>query len=461
MNPDSRFDRQSSASTASVPRTGSSTPFTTTRGRLRGSRALEAFIAVCVVAAATDRIDLARGGAPLVITPYIALIPCIMTVMVVRALSGHRANPISRDARSGVFLMAGFIVLAMISVMAIGGDGLSTGRVLLLLALVVSAASIVWLALTVDTAWTLRAAGWGLIAGSLVLDTLSLFSWLRFGTGHAVLLGPIDITAGSIGQDIPRLSGLSLDPNRGAFTAAVAVHLVVLEPLTSRFRMAVVSLAALFGSGLIVVASVSRSGAIAWLICAIGAVVQAPRGRQRRRVAGALMFASVTVVFVVARIISANGAIDLALVTNRLDLSEGTSGGEHLSLYRIAAESIAAGPMQPWVGAGFGRSYLEVAEVFAGSTYGNFHSLYLTALVEMGIVGLVVILILVVAPTLSARRWLALATVAFGVFYQSIMDPIFWFVISLLWIAGTTFDAGRSAREVDVSQNIRARREET
>jgi hypothetical protein len=88
---------------------------------------------------------------------------------------------------------------------------------------------------------------------------------------------------------------------------------------------------------------------------------------------------------------------------------------------------------------GYGNSYLLLQDVFPGNKYGNFHSMYVTLAAEAGAIALLVGLLLVGVPVVipGPFRPLIAGIAVFNVFYQSLAEPVFWFVLALAWMALT------------------------
>ena len=402
--------------------------------RLPGTNLL---LVVALALAGADRIDLASGRLPMTLTPFLVLSPfAIVGVAVSRQRRGAAAATAHAPrASAAAFIVTSLLLVAGISVIAAGSQDLLFGRYLLFVYTVIAALAAVSWALTMDVVRVFRAAAWSVLGLSLVFDAISLVTWVRSGTGSRVVFGPVDLTAGSIGQNIPRLSGLSIDPNRGAFLIAAATFVLVADPVLKygrKFKGGPFLVLAI--SGLAVTATLSRSGSVAWLICAFAAIASTSTGRARAKMLAALTSAAGLVVYVALRVLSANSAIDLAQISERLNFSDGSSGGDHLMLYSIAANVIRDNPIASIVGIGFGNSYSVLGELFGADKYGNFHSVFLTYFVETGVIGLALIVALMAIPVSGSRRYLALALIAFGAFYQNTSDPVYWVVIGILWL---------------------------
>lgn len=408
---------------------------THTRSAIRGP---DVYLIAILAVAGIDRINFAPPSLPLALTPFLVLLPVTVAGAL---LSWARVGRVGaewcgRSAGVGISLIFALMVVSAVSVLATEHTDLAYGRLALsVLNIAGVVAAVQWSLRRNDPVVIFRSAAWCVLVLSVFIDVLSFLSWLRFGTGVSVSLGPIDLAAGSIGQDIPRLSGLSLDPNRGALAVTVAAFVLLADPLLAcKVGNARASLAILGVSGLVVAATLSRSGALAWLICAVGVVVVSARGRPRAKMLAALLGATALVGYVLARVVTGSPSIDLTLLSDRLSVSEGSSGGVHLSLYSIASNIVASSAWDPFTGIGFGNSYTALRSVYGANEYGNFHSVFVTFLVEVGVMGLLLVLVLMAVPLLGRRRYLAAGLIAFSVLYQASSDPVYWYALALLWI---------------------------
>jgi hypothetical protein len=97
------------------------------------------------------------------------------------------------------------------------------------------------------------------------------------------------------------------------------------------------------------------------------------------------------------------------------------------------------------VGVGFGNSP-RVLEQFFDEDAANFHSYYITLLVECGALALILGVLLMALPALRSPTYRPMMAgfAAFNIFYQVNTEALFWFVIALAWMglsAGVRHDA--------------------
>jgi hypothetical protein len=132
----------------------------------------------------------------------------------------------------------------------------------------------------------------------------------------------------------------------------------------------------------------------------------------------------------------------------------------HLSLANFAVDFVLHDPTSWLTGVGWGASYVLLQGLFPGNVHANFHSAYLTALVELGVVGFVVLCALLLAPVFSPRRWLALGVAVFAVVYQALLDPIFWIQLAMVWTLVDDVETDEQAASDDAEALVQSRSNE-
>ena len=115
----------------------------------------------------------------------------------------------------------------------------------------------------------------------------------------------------------------------------------------------------------------------------------------------------------------------------------GSSADVHISLFKRAYEFSTDSPLNFLVGNGFQASQNLLKDYFPDNKYANFHSLYLTLIVESGFFSLIAILIFLAYPIIFkvSLRPILIGVVVFNIFYQSILDPVFWFIYLFGWMS--------------------------
>ena len=396
-----------------------------------------------------DRIDLLGGRGPFVLTPFLLLTAPVVAMELAarRARLGEawRRVPAAFAVQAAlVFLLVGIAALSTINSL----DALVTVQRTLLLAAQAGGASLVIWAIADDPDAPTRLAAGGRLGIAFALVS-NLAQGLAFAAAFPVQLGIadlrlVDLQTFNYAGLIPRVSGLALDPNRGAYLGIFHLTLANMGPAPARRWWLTAGAVSLLGT-------LSRSGLLATgAALAIAAAVQAGPDRESRVVpahragrhrslrsllASLLVVSSATLLaFPSAR---ERAADRLAPAAGRLSAAEGSARLHTQLLQRAIAEATRDVP-RTLLGAGYGTSFLLLRDVF-GTRYGNFHSLYLTFWVETGILATMLVIVLLTWPFRQAGPWrpLLAATIVFNLFYQAGSEPALWASLALAWQAGT------------------------
>lgn len=390
-------------------------------------------ISLAVGMALVDRVDLVAGRAAVSVTPFIALSPflIIASLTLPRDLQKLARKNLTQNSAAATWAAAGLMAAASASlVFAPGGRGVQ--RLALLALLITACWSLGKLVRATRNVKALRLGACIGLALYVVFDLLQLH-WQRAGSPIGVdWHGIIDIGLSPYGQNVIRYTGAASDPNRAAMAIAFYTYLLLADPLTSRRLRPLVEYGLLATGTLLAALTLSRSGIAAFVLvmfASIAGILQ-----RRRTMIG--HWAVISVLVAAAAWLSTGAIASLfggaSTLEGRATLRDGSSQS-HFLLIRRGIELGTHG-WQALTGHGYGQSYLYVQDIFAGDPYGNFHSLFITTLVETGVIGFGCVLVLLVAPLWSPRRTLALGLIAFNIFYQSLSDPIFWVIMATLWL---------------------------
>ena len=153
----------------------------------------------------------------------------------------------------------------------------------------------------------------------------------------------------------------------------------------------------------------------------------------------ALMFISLSLLLY----LDLNSFIDFKLLLSErlsvFEITRFTSSGIHLKLI-IEGISTAFNDFKILlIGAGYGTSYhLIEGYYWSGVKYGNYHSMYITSLVECGLLNCLSLLVFTIIWPLycSNKNFITnfiLGMFVFNIFYQLSVEPVFWFVIFLFY----------------------------
>lgn len=447
---DVHSDLRSNARIADVTTAVKQPPRTTNTAHRHPLVAL--LIVAFVAVVGTDRIDLFSGTGPFALTPPVLLAPVLLVVAAVSALSG-RGNA-SRWNKTGLILI--YVLFTGLLVSAFASESDRTIARLAQLSIVASGA---WGAVSLSRRLDLYSAlKRGAIAGLVLFAFFDIVQWLtfqRYGLNPPSFAGVLSLKVTPYGQGVVRLAGGSSDANRAAITVATYAYILLGDPLSDRRRRVGADALVLLGCTTLVLATISRTGLVTFGVIMIGTLTTLIRRLNGAQRIGAALVAVVTVVAVWASgIASALGASEIA--DSRLNLSEG-SAQSHFSLVARGLQDFSqSGFVAMILGRGYGSSYLYLEDFFPGNPYGNYHSLWITMLVEGGIVAFVVMAVLVIRPVASARGWLAVGVALAGVFYQSHTDATFWLQIAILWALGTATSTGGPGPTLGVRQGSRS-----
>ena len=199
--------------------------------------------------------------------------------------------------------------------------------------------------------------------------------------------------------------------------------------------------------GVLILLTLSRSAILATMSVGIVAALSHGGGRISR---GALLTTSCSVGLITGLLlISPNLRTDvgraLEPLGTRFSLREG-SVRDHARLWDRGGREATVSVRRAALGVGYGDSFLLLQDIFPGNKYGNFHSLYLTLMVESGIFALLSSLVLLGVPLIRGAqlRPMIAGLLVFNVFYQSMSEPLFWFVLALAWLSLPPFVSARN-----------------
>lgn len=159
-----------------------------------------------------------------------------------------------------------------------------------------------------------------------------------------------------------------------------------------------------------------------------------------------MLFVSVILMTVFGYILISTNLVDRVsnAVSARLSEKDGSTS-IHLALIKEGLNFISNNPLYLIKGYGFGSSSILTQKFFPGDKYANFHSEYITFLVEIGIIGTLLYLAIYVIPAITfvfnkvkyKNIFLLLALLAFAmenVLYQQYLFHYYWVFIGMVWV---------------------------
>ncbi len=237
----------------------------------------------------------------------------------------------------------------------------------------------------------------------------------------------------------PRLSGFCLDANRAGFI--LVMYLVFLDRFATRTRY---TRFLRFAIGFFILLALSRSAMLCWFAYY---VFSASFWRSLATPRAALRLATVATVCLLAGLVyreEITGLLDLwqvsDIVSDRISGEQGTSGGDHILLIRRGLETWSRSSHTVVAGIGFAGAPRFLGDFFGDNKYGNFHSLYVSVLAELGLPAFLLFMILLGYPLIGRKDTAAciMAIAIFNVALQSYMEPIFWVALALVWSSEPT-----------------------
>ena len=121
------------------------------------------------------------------------------------------------------------------------------------------------------------------------------------------------------------------------------------------------------------------------------------------------------------------------------ELSRQTSSGIHLRLIYEGLQTALTNLKILILGNGFGTSFLLIKGYYwSGTKYANYHSMYITLLVECGLFAFISSFFYTFIIPLFNKHKNIYMPIVFGlffynIFYQLILEPVFWFIIFIYY----------------------------
>jgi hypothetical protein len=232
---------------------------------------------------------------------------------------------------------------------------------------------------------------------------------------------------------VPRLSGFSLDANRAGFL--LVMYLVLLDYFATRTRY---TRFLRFVIGVFLLLAVSRSAFLCWLAYYLFSSGWKSITTKRTAFRAAVVAVLCLLVGLVYRK-EIGELLDLwqvsDMISDRLSGAEGTSGGDHIQLIQRGLETWSSSAHTIIAGIGFEAAPRVLGDFFGENKFGNFHSLYVSILAELGLPAFLLFMVLLLYPMMGRKGAAAgIAAIAvFNIALQSYMEPFFWMALALAW----------------------------
>lgn len=402
---------------------------------------------ICVVGSigliGADRIDLLAGYGSFRLTPFLVFASLVVLIYLVgMGLRGRSQVTISPPFRRQIpFLVAFTLFLFLAFTSTIFGVNPQRGLVALAGLVLVSV-----LGYCISVRILADPAPEKLILRSV---TLALIVWLIFCIGGAIawshgVLRLQEEASTSIESTfaptstmfgiVPRLSGFSLDANRAGFI--LVMYLVLLDRFVAKTRY---TRFLRFAIGFFILLAVSRSATLCWVAYYLFSSALWKRITTPRAAFRVATLAIVCLLVGLAYRKEITEVWDLwqlsDFVSDRLSGSQGSSGGDHIQLIQRGLKTWSSSTRTMVAGIGFAGAPRVLGDFFGDNKYGNFHSLYVSILAELGLPAFLLFMILLGYPIIGRKGAAScIAAIAiFNVALQSYMEPLFWVALALAW----------------------------
>ena len=246
----------------------------------------------------------------------------------------------------------------------------------------------------------------------------------------------INLEPDKLAYFLPRLGGYSMDSNRGGVILFFFTFILFFFGKKNRFNSIIIILNILF-----LFLSFSRTIYLLLIMVFIFQLFISEKEIKKNMLKK--IFYSLIFFLLIIGFLTFNQHINLYLAfQERIDvfeISRFSSAGIHLKLILEGFTKAFNDFKILFFGSGFGTSFLLIKGYYwSGIKYGNYHSLYITTLVECGIFNTISMFIIsFLLPFIIDYKnhifTLLFGFLFFNIFYQLIMEPVFWFSILLFY----------------------------
>jgi hypothetical protein len=411
-----------------------------------GNKMLKRLEYLCLVACigliGADRIDFLLGNAPFTLTPFLILAPLILFLHLLRVGPHRLFRPAITPAirRQFPFLAAwgGFILLTFVSI-PVGLDperGLVAFSDLLLVGVLGYYISVRIVTEPARAKLVVRSVTFALV----IYVFFCIAECIAFSRG-IVLIGPrsgswleYTFAPSTLAFWAPCLSGTTYDSNRSGFILMMYLVLVDKFAVKSRFTHALHYIIAVF-----VFLTLSRSGVLCWLAYYLFSNSFWKSLASRRVIVRLAAIVIVTLLLYAKYQEQVSNLLEVYEVSDylsaKVSMDRGTSGESHILLIERGFETWLTSSKTIIAGIGFAAAPKVLQDFFGTDKHGNFHSIYVSTLAEVGLPAFLVLMIIFGGPVVARKGAVAsmAAIMVFNVSYQTIMEPMFWCILAFLW----------------------------
>lgn len=276
----------------------------------------------------------------------------------------------------------------------------------------------------------------GSIIGSIsiiLFNILLIYTWFYSIDIYSLF---INLDPDSIAYFVPRLGGYTMDVNRGAIVLLFFTYFIFYNMENSFIKKLLIFINIIF-----LFLSFSRTLYFMLFSLFFFKIFSAPRSE--RSVLIKYFFSTTLFTIFILFYLNSNNLINVELlIKERFDIftiSRFTSSGIHLKLILDGITEAFNSIKILIVGSGIGTSYQLIEGYYwSGSKYGNYHSMYITSLVESGLLNSLSLFIFTfLLPLFKSYKNFFLDFIIFlflfNIFYQLNMEPVFWFAMLLFY----------------------------
>jgi hypothetical protein len=118
-----------------------------------------------------------------------------------------------------------------------------------------------------------------------------------------------------------------------------------------------------------------------------------------------------------------------------MSMDTGSSGESHVLLIERGLKTWLTSTKTVITGIGYAAAPKVLGDFFGDDKRGNFHSLYVTTLAEMGLPAFFALVFILGYPIIGRRGVVPCmaAILVFNISYQTETEPMFWLMLALLW----------------------------
>jgi len=275
------------------------------------------------------------------------------------------------------------------------------------------------------------------VLGSLfffIFNLSMVYLWINFLEYENLF---IDLIPNKIAYFIPRLGGYSLDVNRGGVVLMFYTFCLLFNNKTRLIKFV------LFINIITLLFTFSRT---VYLLIFFTLLYYLLYELDRKRVYKLFKYLFFAIIISISLLFYLDSIklIELDyLLEERLnidwELSRHTSSGIHLRLIVEGIQTVFNNLKILILGNGFGTSFLLIEGYYwSGTKYANYHSMYITLLVECGIFAfLAAVFYTFIIPLFNKTKNLYMPVIFglffYNIFYQLILEPVYWFIVLLYY----------------------------